>query len=204
MTTQSTAIEHVDIIIADIQDHIDKKSDFVGFILIALGIEYLGSFLDEKPFTDFGQSEIRFKNGLKFFKNSWYKNNATWLFQTFRGPLIHQYRIGSGLLITSNCKNQANLSLHLEQFEGNLIFVLEQLFEDYKQAVGKFKNEVVKAGNSFNKEKLSQTHQTIIQIPAAVLVDINVSGMTQTQLVTKPSSGLEDLQINTINVSSGK
>jgi hypothetical protein len=203
MTTQSTAIEHVDIIIADIQDHIDKKSDFVGFILVALGIEYLGCFLDEKPFTDFGQSEIRFKNGLKFFKNPWYKNNSNWLFETFRGPLIHQYRIGPGLLITSNCKNQANLSLHLQEFEGNRIFVLEQLFEDYKQAVTRFKNEVAKPGNAFNKEKLSLTHQTIFQIPRRAQLDINVSGITQTQLFPKPTSNIGNIQINTTNVSSG-
>lgn len=203
MTTQTTALEHVDVIIDDIQDHIDKKSDFVGFVLISLGIEYLGCFLDEKPFTDFGQSEVRFKNGLSFFKNNWYKNNSDWLFKTFRGPLVHQYRIGAGLYITSNCKNGANLNLHLTESQNNRIFVLEQLFEDYKQAVRKFKNEATKPGNSFNKEKLALTHQTILQLQTQDQVDTSVSGSTQAQMVKMPTSQ-PNIQINKTNVSSGQ
>ncbi len=201
MNTQSTALEHVDIIIADIHDHIDKKSDFVGFILISLGIEYLGCFLDEKPFSDFGQSKSRFKNGLSFFKNNWYKNNSEWLFESFRGPLVHQYRIGAGLLITSNCKNGADLNLHLREYQNNKIFVLEQLFEDYKQAVKKFKHEATRQGNSFNKEKLALSHQTILQLQGQV--DTSFSGTTQSQLVKMPPSG-PNIEINTPKVSSGQ
>ncbi len=203
MEKQTNAIEHIDLIIADIKDHIEKKSDFVGFILVALGIEYLGCFSDEKPFTDYGQSEIRFKNGLKFFKNKWYANNSQWLFETFRGPLIHQYRIGTNLVLTSKCKNQAELSLHLQKQEGSRVFVLEQLFEDYKNAVIKFKNEAAKPVNSFNKEKLSLLHQRIFPLQNGSSFDIIVSGATQSQFVTQINSNIENIQINSINVSSG-
>lgn len=72
----TTSIQHVDTIIADIEDHIKNKQDFVAFILIALGIEFLGAFYDDKDFNDFGQSETRFKNSISnLFKNDWYKNN---------------------------------------------------------------------------------------------------------------------------------
>jgi hypothetical protein len=173
---QSNAIEHVDIIISDIQDHINKKLDFVAFILIALGIEYIGCFNDEKPFTDFGQSKSRFKNGLKFFKNSWYKNKSEWLFENFRGALVHQYRIGPGIVLTSFCKNGADKKLHLTEYEKNKIFVLEQLFDDYIQAVKSFKNEAAKKGNSFNKEKLTLVHQIVLEV--GIPSNISISGST--------------------------
>ncbi len=203
MASQSNAIEHVDIIVADIQDHIDKKSDFVGFILIAIGIEYLGSFLDEKPFTDFGQSASRFKNGLRFFKNNWYKNNSDFLFQSFRGPLVHQYRIGAGLLITSFCKNKAPLDRHLAEYEGSRILVLEQLFEDYKQAVKKFKNEVAKKNSSFNQEKMAQAHQTIHDIPFSPATFHRVSGSTMNVLDQTLASGTP-IETNKTTVSKGQ
>jgi hypothetical protein len=201
MTTQTTAIDHVDVIVADIQDHIDKKSDFVGFILISIGIEYLGAFMDAKSFTDFGQSEVRFKNGLSFFKNKWYQNNSEFLFKNFRGPLIHQYRIGHALLLTSICKNGAPLNYHLTELEGGRIFVLEQLFEDYKDAIRRFKNEATKPGNSFNKEKMGLTHQTIIQIPTKFPQHIPSSGSTISQPVPMPTMR-KDIEINT-TLSSG-
>ena len=203
MNKQSTALEHIDIIIADIQDLIDKKSDFVGFVIISLGIEYLGCFLDARPFTDFGQSESRFKNGLKFFKDKWYRNNSEWLFKTFRGPLLHQYRVGPGLLLTSNCKNGANLNLHLTNYNDDLIFVLEKLFEDYKEAVQRFKNEVAKEGNSFNKEKLALTHQTILQLQTEGQTNVDSSGSTQAQPFKMSESGPK-IEIPKINVSSGR
>lgn len=72
----------------------------------------MGSFFDEKDFNDFGQSDKRFKNALtNLFKNKWYNNNSDWVFKNFRGPLIHQYRPGDAILLTSYCKNGADSAL---------------------------------------------------------------------------------------------
>ena len=161
----NSGLEHLDIIIADVEKLVVNKNDFIGFIIIALGIEFMGSFFDEKDFNDFGQSEMRFKNALSnLFKNKWYKNNADWIFKNFRGPIIHQYRPGDGILLTSECKNLADLTLHLKTVEGRKIFVLEQLFSDFKLAAQKLKNEVKKVTNSFHKGKINDGFMSIIEI----------------------------------------
>lgn len=162
---ENSGLQHLDIIIADIENLVTAKSDFIGFVIIALGIEFMGSFFDEKSFNDFGQSDRRFKNALaNLFKNKWYHNNSDWVFRNFRGPLIHQYRPGDSILLTSHCKNGADLKLHLQTADGKRIFVLEQLFSDFKQAVQKFKNEIKKTSNSLNKEKINDGFMSIIEI----------------------------------------
>jgi hypothetical protein len=161
MTKETTSIEHIDNIIAQINGLIEKKEDFTAFILIALGIEYLGSFFDSKPFFECGQSEIRFNNGIDLFKNKWYSNNKQWLYRNFRGPLVHQFWTGTEILLTSNCKNKAPLKVHLETNNNKRIFVLEKLFEDFKVAALTLKNLSQKE-NSLNKEKLKEIYAEII------------------------------------------
>ncbi len=161
----NSGLDHLDIIIADIDGLISNKQDFIAFIIIALGIEFMGSFYDEKEFNDFGQSDTRFKNALSnLFKNKWYKNNSDWMFKVFRGTLVHQYRPGDTILLTSVCKNKADLNLHLSNVDGKRIFVLEQLFTDFKLAVNKFKNEIKKASNSLNKAKINDGFMSILEI----------------------------------------
>jgi len=161
----NSGLDHLDIIIADIDSLITNKHDFVAFIIIALGIEFIGNFYDGDDFADFGQSDTRFKTGLtKFFKNNWYKNHSDWLFKNFRGPLIHQYRPSDTILLTSYCKNKASLKLHLTVVDGKTIFVLEQLFSDFKTAIKKLKNDLKKPSNSLNKEKINGDFMAIINI----------------------------------------
>ena len=125
----------------------------------------MGSFYDEKGFNDFGQSDKRFKNALtNLFKNKWYNNNSDWIFKNFRGPLIHQYRPGDAILLTSNCKNGADLKMHLKVVDGKRLFVLEQLFNDFKLAVNKFKNEIKKISNSLNKTKINEGFMSLVEI----------------------------------------
>ncbi|MFA6979991.1 MAG: hypothetical protein WC209_11795 [Ignavibacteriaceae bacterium] len=149
----TSAVDNIINIIDDVYRLIEKKEDYIAFIIIAIGIEFLGAFYDDKEFTDFSQSEIRFCNGLKnLFKNNWYKQNQSFLFKSFRGPLIHQYRIGSGILLTSNCKNGASIEEHLKTMDNDRVFVLEGFFEDFKDAADKFRNSI-KGYHSLNPQK---------------------------------------------------
>jgi hypothetical protein len=177
----STPVQHIDTIIADIQDHIDKKQDFVGFILVSLGIEFIGSFFDAKDFNDHGLSDKRFKNGLSLFKKNWYQQNKDFLFKQLRGPLIHQYRTGTKVSLTSACKNDADLTLHLKSDNGKTIFVLEQLFADFKEACEKLKIQVNKP-NSFNSEKLNKEYLTVYEIGGikTVFLSTTQSHITET------------------------
>ncbi len=185
MTTQKTAIEHIDTIIESIESLIDKKEDFVAFILISLGIEYLGSFYDANPFFESGKSGMRFKNGVDLFKDNWYTKNKQWLFKNFRGPLVHQFWTGSEILLTSNCKNKAPLSSHLKLENDKRIFVLEKLFDDFKVAANSLKT-LSKRENSLNKEKLNQLYSEILTLNADN-VDFACSGTTMTTITNVES-----------------
>lgn len=137
----SSSIEQVETIISDVGDLLSIKSDFAAFILISIGIEALGNLLHIGSHDLRGESEKRFKAPLKLlFKNNWYKQNQQFMFENFRGSLIHQYRPGNGILLTSCVKNGIDCSLHLTKHNGRIIFVVEQLLEDFMGAVKTFKN----------------------------------------------------------------
>jgi len=162
-----TTIEHLGVIESDIEKLIEYQIDFNAFIIICLGIEFLGSFSDDKPFNKKGQSEKRFKMGLKYFKNNWYKQNKKILYEDFRGYLIHQYRPSSELYLTSTCKHGIPAENHLKISNSKRIIVLEALFEDFKQAIQKFKN-VIEKPNSLNKKKLEQNYTRIGPIKSPI------------------------------------
>jgi hypothetical protein len=163
MTQSKTSLEHIDTIIDQINSLIEKKEDFVAFILIALGIEYLGCFFDSAPFNEGGNSGNRFQKGVDLFKNKWYVNNKQCLFKNFRGPLIHQFWTGSEILLTSNCKNNAPLQAHLKLENNKRVFVLEKFFEDFIEAAQSLKY-LSQKNNSLNKEKLNQTYSEILTV----------------------------------------
>lgn len=101
-------------LIEEIKRLIENRFYFFAFILICLGIEYLGSFYDNKELEKEGQSKKRFKNGLrKLFKDEFYKRNQKWLFKNLRGNLIHQIRPSKEILLTSNRGNDCPIENHL-------------------------------------------------------------------------------------------
>jgi hypothetical protein len=72
----TTAREHIDLLIGNVEELIDKKLDFQAFIVISIGIEFLGAFTDSFDFNEYGHSESRFTNAIDhWFSNKWYKEN---------------------------------------------------------------------------------------------------------------------------------
>ncbi len=184
-TVQETKslVEQIDKLLGDVKILIDLKRDFEAFIIISIGIEVLGSFYDSENIEDFGQSENRFKNCLKNdFKNKWYTNNAEKIFKNLRGPLIHQYRCGPEILITSVCKNNAVKGQHLKTVDDQTLFVLEQLFEDFQNAFKRSNNNLIKQNNGLNKEKPNEGHEQIIE-HTTQLGKFSTSGSTSPTLI---------------------
>lgn len=136
---------------------IQCKRDYTAFLIITIGIEFLGAFLHEKTFETKGQSETRFTNALGYFKNNWYTSNKKWLYENFRGPLIHQFRPGSDLLLTSISKNGATREEHLTLKDGKRLLVLEILFEDFQGAVNRLRNKLIRP-NDLNKTKPTEDY----------------------------------------------
>lgn len=151
------ALEHFGNIEKEINHLISSKCDFTSFLLISIGIELLGAFVDGKGFSEKGNSDVRFKNGLEFFKNTWYQKEKQWIYKNYRGALVHQYRPGEGILLTSVFKNDADIKMHLTVKDGNVLFVLEQLFEDFKEAIEKLKTTLSRP-NSYNKDKPNEDY----------------------------------------------
>jgi hypothetical protein len=156
----SSSVQHIDTIIADIDYQITSKKDFVAFVLIALGIEFLGNFFDTNPYDMKGESETRYGNALSNLFPDWYKNNQTWMYKEFRGPLIHQYRTGDEIYLTSVCKNNAKLTDHLKKIDNKRIFVVETLFADFKKAADRLKN-ITQKTNYTGHNKLTEKYSGI-------------------------------------------
>jgi hypothetical protein len=177
------AQEHIELLINNIQCLIDSKLDFHAFIVLSIGIEFLGAFTDSEDFNNFGLSKSRFENSIAhWFTNKWYKENKTWIYENLRGPLVHQYRAGKDILLTSNCKNDINLSKHLTESDGKIIFVLEQLFEDFKKAYEKLKREFAKGNNPYKGSKAIEKYQTIYEIDKWSGEKLVLSGQTYTTI----------------------
>jgi hypothetical protein len=175
-------VEQIDKLLDDVKALIGLKRDFEAFIIISIGIEVLGSFYDSENIEDFGQSENRFKNCLKNdFKSKWYTSNAEKTFKNLRGPLVHQYRCGPEILITSVCKNNAVKGQHLKTVDGQTLFVLEQFFEDFQDAFKRSKNNLNKQNNGLNKEKPNKDHEEIIE-HTTPMGKFSTSGSTSTTL----------------------
>jgi hypothetical protein len=177
----TTAEEHVELLINNVQCLIDSKLDFHAFIVLSIGIEFLGAFTDSEDFNDFGLSKSRFENSLEhWFTNKWYKEKKAWVFENLRGPLVHQYRAGKEILLTSKCKNDVDLSKHLTVSDGKIIFVLEQLFDDFKKAHEKRKREFDKENNPYKGTKAKEGYQTIYEIDKWSGEQLILSGQTCT------------------------
>ncbi len=161
----NTAREHVDVLICEMERMINNRDDFNAFILLSIGIEFIGSFTDSFEFDDFGKSKSRFENALDhWFSNKWYKNNKKWMFENLRGPLLHQYRPGNEIFLTSNVKKNVDLNMHLKEDSGKIIFVVEQLLEDFKDACEKMDFEFEKETNPYQGSKMQEKYQTMYEI----------------------------------------
>ncbi|REE07628.1 hypothetical protein DFQ09_1162 [Winogradskyella pacifica] len=177
----TTTKKHISLLTENIQEFINSKNDFQAFIILSIGIEFLGAFVDEKDFNEFGQSQNRFENSLKhWFNNKWYEQNRTWIYQNLRGPLVHQYRPGKEILLTSKCKNNIDLEKHLTKSNGKTIFVLEQLFADFKKACEKIDREMNNDKSPYKNTKMSEKYMTIYEFENWNKEKIVLSGQTET------------------------
>lgn len=149
-----------EILISGIQKLINDGHVYFAFNLICQGIEFIGAFFDDKEFDQKGMSEQRFKKGLKLFKNNFYKQNHQFLYKNLRGSLVHQIRPGHQLLLSSG-ENVNKAGLHLSVVNNNRVFVVEGLFDDFKNAVNRLKKMMEKRSPKIDAEKINGCHLAI-------------------------------------------
>jgi len=128
--------------IKEIQE--DKEHQPLAVSLICQGIEFLGACLDSEPFSGKGLSGPRFRRAIyDLFPTSYHPFNQGSgkpfdLYENLRCGLFHVILTGLQLeLVRRSEKPLLNVS-HLEVREirgvNRLVFVLEDLFDDYEKA----------------------------------------------------------------------
>lgn len=136
----SEAIIHIrEVILNDYAHIMDAPDGTIGkFILIAVGIEYLGACLDRQHMNATGRSEKRFNTAIReLFPNKYHhftlQKSIPNLFVDFRCPLIHQFKPGHSLTLCSlqEAHRKSHLSYHAG---GSLILVAEEFYKDLASA----------------------------------------------------------------------
>lgn len=187
-----SAHDGLDAIVTDIQNLILSKNDFIGFVYLSIAIEFLGSFFDNKSFDTEGLSKKRFNRAIKYlFDKTIYKqglcNNdcstcaktthekddcnmqdnlstdKSWLYTNYRNSIAHMLRPGAKLLLTSRCCHNATTSMHLAVDNNKIVFVLEDLFSDFKNSVNKVK-ELISTNNILIKRSSNTQYMYTIQL----------------------------------------
>ncbi|MBK7182139.1 MAG: hypothetical protein IPI30_10790 [Saprospiraceae bacterium] len=124
-----------------VYDH--KGPAYVKFVLLAVGIEFLGACVDESPF-DKKNSEKRFNSALmKLFKNIYHKyakkNSNVYFYEQFRCSFVHQFKPGPDIVITHREESKREGTTHLMNISnGQLVIVLEDFYDDFENACKKF------------------------------------------------------------------
>jgi hypothetical protein len=113
-----------------------RESTTGKFILIAVGIEFLGACMDRQHIKATARSEKRFNSAIiKLFPKKYHhfikKESVPNLYYDFRCPVIHRFMPGNSILLCSEQDSTADLKQHLSYNpEGFLILVAEHFYKD--------------------------------------------------------------------------
>jgi len=144
--TKSILIENQirEVILKDFAQLIEARDSVYGkFILIAVGIEFLGACLDKQHLNATARSEIRFNSAImKLFPKQYHhfvkKESVPNLYLDFRCPIIHQFRCGKSIALYSNTQNDFSGQKHLNYHsEGALMLIAEDFYRDLAAAGNK-------------------------------------------------------------------
>ena len=106
------------------------------FILIAVGIEFLGGCLDKQHMNATGRGEKRFNSAIReLFPKKYHHftkpQSQPNLYVDFRCPALHQFTIGQGVFLCSAGEAQKDGLQHLTyNAAGALVLVAEDFYRD--------------------------------------------------------------------------
>jgi len=105
------------------------------FVVMAQGLEVLGSFVDEKPLKAKDQSKLRFSHAINRLMPKEYAklNDNHRLYDQLRASLAHTFTSGRHVFLTSKDHKEYG-NKHLQNIEGKLILVAENFYADFKKA----------------------------------------------------------------------
>lgn len=105
------------------------------FVIMAQGLETLGSFLDNKPLKARDQSKLRFSHAINRLMPKEYAsfNNNHKLYDQLRASLAHTFTVSRQIYLTSKSDKELGKK-HLSEIDGKLILVAENFYSDFKKA----------------------------------------------------------------------
>lgn len=105
------------------------------FVIMAQGLETLGSFLDNKPLKAREQSKLRFSHAINRLMPKHYAdfNNNHILYDQLRASLAHTFTVSRKVFLTSK-SNSEFAKKHLCEHDGKLVLLAEDFYEDFKKA----------------------------------------------------------------------
>ena len=105
------------------------------FVIMAQGLETLGSFLDSKPLKARDQSKLRFSHAINRLMPKEYAplNNNHRLYDQLRASLAHTFTVSRHTYLTSKSDKDYG-ERHLSEIDGKLILVVENFYADFKKA----------------------------------------------------------------------
>ena len=120
-------------LIDESQNLLDAEFYFPVFLLISQGIETLGAFLDKKPLGAKSQSKKRFHLAIdQLFENKYQELiDRDWLYKQFRCNMSHLATTGGFIILAIRKENRGG---HLQVIEGQRLFIVENLVEDFHKA----------------------------------------------------------------------
>lgn len=123
------------VFIDDIQKLIDNKLYHFAFVIMAQGLEVLGSFLDKKPLKARDQSKLRFSHAINKLMPKEYRslNDNHRLYDQLRASLAHTFTTSKYIILASKT-NTNYTKMHLKYSEDKLILLVEDFYADFTKA----------------------------------------------------------------------
>ncbi len=119
---------------------LSPESPISKFILIAVGIEFLGACIDKQHMNSTARSEKRFNLAIqKLFPKKYHHftkmDSVPNLYKDFRCPILHQFKSGNAVSLYSKTDIGFENFRHLEYNSvGSLNISCEDIYQDLTQA----------------------------------------------------------------------
>ena len=145
------------VILTDFAGIMKTRESTIGkFILIAVGIEFLGACLDRQHLKATARSEKRFNTAIcELFPKKYHHftkpGSVPYLYSDFRCPVIHQFTAGKSLFLCSETETEFH-ELHHQSYDpqGDLVLQAEEFYQDLVRAATELISRIEKV-NSFKK-----------------------------------------------------
>ena len=132
------------------------------FMMLAQSIELLGALLDDKPLRAKEQSKRRFGLAIhKLFPSVYTKaNDKDWLYVKYRCHMVHSLLPSSHLKLSGYAETELK-NLQYEPGTEQMVLVLENWQEDFKNAVQKLLLKMEKGEVKLKKVDISESGFTL-------------------------------------------